>query len=380
MGTDFPAINSDPTRRDALEALALLRELIETFPFVGSAGGNVGGNAGRSVALSAILTAMIRRSLPSAPMHTFSAPTAGSGKSMLVDIASVIATGHEAPVIAQGQNEEEMEKRLGAMMIAGDAIISIDNCDYPLGGMLLCQALTQATVKVRRLGKSEIIELPCNASFFATGNNLVIEGDMTRRALHAMLDAGVERPETRKFDSNPIEVAKGRRGEFVEAALTILRAYHVAGRPTEHDALGSFADWSQLVRGALIWLGEADPCDTMEDVRKADPKLASLTTVITEWHKVFGKRPVRTRDIIDAAINKEQVAPSEWGFVYPDLREALLHVANANGNISSRGLGRWLAANKGRVVGGKRIVPGTVQNGYQEWQLETVKTPEALAA
>ena len=44
-----------------------------------------------------------------------------------------------------------MEKRLGAALIAGDRIISIDNCERPLGGELLCQALTQRILKPRVL-------------------------------------------------------------------------------------------------------------------------------------------------------------------------------------------------------------------------------------
>ena len=46
------------------------------------------------------------------PLHAFDAPEAGSGKSYLVDLASTIATGEIAPVIAAGRNEEETEKRL----------------------------------------------------------------------------------------------------------------------------------------------------------------------------------------------------------------------------------------------------------------------------
>ena len=76
----FPALPRDPDRSTALRALDFLKDLISTFPFV--------TDADRSVALSGILTALIRRSLPTAPLHGFSAPTAGTGKSMLVDLAS----------------------------------------------------------------------------------------------------------------------------------------------------------------------------------------------------------------------------------------------------------------------------------------------------
>jgi hypothetical protein len=96
---------------------------------------------------------------------------------------------------------------------------------------------------------------------------------MTRRAIRATLDAGVERPELRAFDRDPLAMVTAQRGDYVTAGLTVLRAYHIAGRPEMRAPLGSFTDWSRWVRDALIWMGEADPCDTMEGMRGADPKL-----------------------------------------------------------------------------------------------------------
>jgi hypothetical protein len=81
-GANFPSIPERPGQAAAAEALRLLDSLVATFPFV--------DRSSRAVALSGILTACVRRSLPTAPMHAFTAPTAGSGKSMLVDLISVI--------------------------------------------------------------------------------------------------------------------------------------------------------------------------------------------------------------------------------------------------------------------------------------------------
>ena len=44
----------------------------------------------------------------------------------------------------------------------------------------------------------------------ATGNNLVLVGDMTRRALLCRLDPERERPELRRFDSDPVADGQGR--------------------------------------------------------------------------------------------------------------------------------------------------------------------------
>jgi putative DNA primase/helicase len=49
--------------------------------------------------------------------------------------------------MSQGKDEAETEKRLHSAMLAGDTLISLDNCDEPLGGDVLCQILTQPSIK-----------------------------------------------------------------------------------------------------------------------------------------------------------------------------------------------------------------------------------------
>lgn len=369
QGERFPLLPREPDRATALRALGFLRDLIASFPFVTP--------ADQSVALSAILTTLIRRSLPTAPLHGFNAPTAGTGKSMLVDIASLIATARPAPVIAQGKSEEEMEKRLGAALIAGDVLIAIDNCEEPLGGELLCQAMTQTSLKVRILGKSMNAEVPSNATMFATGNNLTLAGDMTRRAIRATLDAGVERPELRAFDRDPLAMVAAHRGDYVAAGLTILRAFHVAGRPTQTVPLGSFTVWSAWVRDALIWLGEADPCETMEGMRGADPKLEALTAALEEWRSVIGTDRVTVREIIEQAAAQQTQLFGKPEFVNPEFREALLRVAGEGGAINGTRLGKWLSQHQNRVVAGRRIVAAGTTGNRARWQLDIANADAA---
>lgn len=369
QGERFPLLPREPDRATALRALGFLRDLIDSFPFVTP--------ADRSVALSAILTTLIRRSLPTAPLHGFNAPTAGTGKSMLVDLASIIATSRPAPVIAQGKSEEEMEKRLGAALIAGDVMIAIDNCEEPLGGELLCQAMTQTSLKVRILGTSMNAEVPSNATMFATGNNLTLAGDMTRRAIRATLDAGVERPELRAFDRDPLAMVAAHRGDYVAAGLTILRAFHIAGRPSQTVPLGSFTAWSAWVRDALIWLGEADPCETMEGMRGADPKLEALTAALEEWRSVIGTDRVTVREIIERAAAQQTQLFGKAEFVNPEFREALLRVAGEGGAINGTRLGKWLSQHQNRVVAGHRIISAGTTGNRARWQLDIVNADAA---
>ena len=360
-GETFDPIPRDPSKGDAIGAMGLLKGLISTFPFV--------ADSDRSVALSGILSTAIRRSIETAPLHAFTAPVAGSGKSMLVDLASMVASGRQASVISQGASEEELEKRLGASLLAGDVMVSIDNCESPLGGELLCQVLTQPALKIRVLGKSINVEVPSNAAIFATGNNLSVIGDMTRRTLMCSLDPNCERPETRVFNVDPLALIRAERGRYVTAALTILRAFHVAGRPRQVNPLGSFESWSNWIRSALIWVGEADPCVTMEKVRATDPKLEALATVMQNWATVIGEARTSVKAAIDSATSSTVEYSGRTIFQYPDFREALLVVAGEGGAVNSRRLGKWLSSIKGRMVGGTKIVDDGILKGIGQWKL-----------
>src|SRR5262249_42222547 len=191
-GEMFPPIPQQPSKHDAGVALAVLQELIATFPFVTP--------ADRSGAISALLTTLDRHAMANAPLHAFTSPAAGTGKSLLVDLAAILATGRRMPVISPGQTEEELEKRLGAALLAGDVAISLDNCEHHLEGVFLCQAPTRQKLNNRLLGRSKNVETPVNAIIFATGNNITIAGDLTRRTLMCALDAHCEHPERRNFN------------------------------------------------------------------------------------------------------------------------------------------------------------------------------------
>jgi DNA-directed RNA polymerase specialized sigma24 family protein len=348
----FPPIPLSPTLQDARDALKYLDEtLLEEFPFV--------EKIDRSVALSAILTALDRRAMATAPLHAFTSPVAGTGKSMLVDLASILASAEFAPVIAQGEDEREMEKRLGASLIAGDQIISLDNCDREVSSSFLCQALTQQRLKIRLLGFSRHVDVPITATFFATGNNLVIASDLTRRTLLCQLDAGMERPELRSFKRNVLETARAERGPLVAAALTVLRAWHLARTAIGIEPLGSFEEWSFRIRQPLMWLDRIDPCESITTVRESDPSRSLLITVLEQWKLCLGFAGTHTiKQVIERAL------------VDQDFFNAIVPVASTSqGTISNQRLGRWLSKNEGKIANGLKLQRAGLVNGFPLWQV-----------
>jgi hypothetical protein len=369
--TDFE-IPERPTKDQARTALNILIDLINEFPFVDEEGNNMTGkpSAGRSVALSHFLTGTIRRSLDRAPLHGFDATAPGTGKSLIIDTSAMISMGHECPVISQGGNEEETEKRLGASLLAGDTMVSFDNCEKPLGGVILNQALTQSLLQIRILGTSDQPSVPSDALYSATGNNLAFIGDMPRRTLVARLDPKTEHPELREFKTeNPVERVRRDRARYVAAALLVLRAYEVAGRPRQCSQLGGFEDWSDRVRSPLIWLGEPDPRVTQERARASDPRRQALIAVLHHWREAVGPAEVTSKELIEIATAQ---IPNSGSFLWPDFREALLNVAGEGGHINSRRLGYWLRGVKGRVADQMRIEEGASLHGDNRWKLSVL--------
>jgi putative DNA primase/helicase len=360
-----------PTRADAEQALETLKALLTGFPFVTA--------VDRAVALSGLITPVVRGALNVVPFHGFRASTAGSGKTYLVDLASAISTGRPCPVVAAGQTEEETEKRLVGLLICGFPIVSIDNINGELGGDLLCQLIERPLIRVRPLGKSEIMELESRATVFGTGNGLRVRGDMTRRSLLGNLDAQMERPELREFNTDPMQEVLSDRGKYVAACLTIVRAYAAAGHPGQLPALASFEDWSDSVRSALVWLGCEDPVISMEAARDDDPDLAELREVLGMWKAHLGSGSgyaFTARDAAKTACKREVSQMGEpTDFTYPEFRDVLLRIAGDRGNVNTRKLGNWLLDHAGRIVGGLRVVklPGMDRSGVVRWNVQETR-------
>ena len=354
-----------PTRSDAETALGRLKWLLTGFPFV--------SEVDRAVALSLLITPVVRGALSVAPLHAVKANTAGTGKSYLVDLASAITTGRPCPVVAAAANADETEKRLVGLLLAAFPIVSLDNVNGELGGDILCQAVERPLIRVRPLGRSDIMEIESRACIFATGNALRVKGDMVRRSLVCSLDAGMERPELRSFQSDPVAEAIADRGLYVSACLTIVRAYITAGYPDVLPPLASFEDWSGVVRSALVWLGCPDPCVSMEAAREDDPELTEMREILTLWQQTFGQEGKTVRDVAEEASSRK---PTQMGeptdFAAPELRDALLRVAGDRGNISTRRLGKWLMDHEARIVGGLRIKrDGMAHGGIARWAVRS---------
>jgi len=263
-------------------------------------------------------------------------------------------------------------------------VISIDNINGELGGDALCQIIERPVVDIRILGRSESVRIEARGTcLFATGNNFTIVGDVCRRAITTNLDPEVERPELRQFDFDPVERVLANRGEYIAAALTICRAYIVAGRPNPAPRLASFEGWSDTVRSALMWLGQEDAVKSMENARAEDPERVELSDMLESWGSVIGTGPgsrMRLAAVLLKGLSQtRQLEGSDMEPSYPDFNAALLTMAqrsaSRNGKSAppdARMFGKWLQRFKGRIVNGKRFMSLPNEKHGSEWWVELV--------
>ena len=356
----FDPIPQEPTRDDAIAALEVLKDLIKAFPWV--------ADSDRSAALAAILTALVRKSLRTSPLFAFRAPKMASGKSLLVDVVSLISTGSPAAVMSYGKDEDETRKRILALLLEGAGVISIDNVERPLGDPVLCSVLTQELWKDRVLGISKTATVPTTATWMATGNNMMFEGDITTRVVPCDLDPQCERPEERKFDVNLHAYVPEHRGRLVPAGLTVLRAFHVAGCPDQKlSVFGRFEAWSELVRTALVWCGEPDPTAGRSRLESYDPVRRQIYSVLGAWHEVFGERAVTAAEVVKTITADGQSEPRKA--LYEELAQV---AADHGGRLDSRRLGNWIVRHERRIERGLKVERMGLRQNAMLWRVVKV--------
>lgn len=247
----------NPTRADARAAVELFEDLLSDFNFLEP--------ADFSTWLAAVLSPLVKSATANAPAPLFcvSAASPGAGKTLLTDLIAKIVTGGNAEVRPYNPKDPgEWGKRLTAFVKAASSVSVFDNANGPIGDEGLDRLITSSTWSDRILGASDAPPLPNVTTWLATGNNIEPVGDTVRRSAVIRIDVNVERPHERTdFVRKDLGAyVLEHRAEFLSAALTILRAYQCAKRPAQNLASwGSFGVWSELVRGALVWVGLADP-------------------------------------------------------------------------------------------------------------------------
>jgi hypothetical protein len=365
------SVPARPTKDDGRAALQwLLSTAYADFPYA--------DDASKAVAVSSLLTAIIRPAIGCAPVHAFSAPQFGAGKSLQASFAAIVATGQKPAMLSPGHDQSEFEKRVDAAIIQADPVVIVDNVSRALTGDNLCAALTSDRATVRPLGSSIPLQVRTSAFWMATGQNLSVKKDMHRRTVISYVDARMERPETRSgfaIADLPSWAAENRM-RILSAVYTMLRAHAQAGFPSEGEKLlGNFETWSRRVAHCLVWLGMVNPVRSQERLREDDPEItnrASLFLELARWQDEWEMRS------------------SQRAWTLSELTGAITSVMNPQRELAAAvavgifngatGLAYWLRSHKnvivetttsdGADVAYRLETAGTARGGVVRWEVK----------
>lgn len=372
--TQFPPIPAQPTQQDAAAAAAELLDVVIDFPF--------NSDAHRAAWVAGVLTPLARYAFSGpAPLFLMDANVRSAGKTLLADLIGEIVSGRSMPRTPQAPDENEEIKRITAIALDGTRIVLIDNINRPLGSGAMDAVLTGTTWSERILGKSERVDLPLLAVWYATGNNITFKGDTARRCLHVRIDSDLEKPELREGFKHPKLQAwvQEQRPRLVMAALTILHAYCVAGRPAMgFKAWGSFGGWSDLVRSAVVWAGLPDPGDTRAELDEVDTDSSNLADLIAGWEELPNNWGLTGCTVARAL---QALQDDLTGRRYPRLRSALGELCQQSSGHppTARKVGIALRRFRGRVIARRRLQT-RVLDGNNLWFVQRVDAETPIGA
>lgn len=348
---DFPPLDTSCSIDDARAARDRLMYPFSEFPFA--------TDGARSAYLAHLLTEAARLSIDTAPMFWYTAPDAGTGKSLLSDMPSLIVQGRLPPRRSWPRTEEELRKQLFASLLIGDRSMIFDNVPsgFKVRTAELCAIITSPVWADRILGASKIVTVQNRLTLVASGNNVTPAGDMSRRSVVIRLDANMEHLRERRFEIENLRgYVREHRVELLMDALTILSAYrHYRPQPREFPVpLPSFESWSERVRNAIIWLGMADPLENQDDETDND------NGAVGEAFQALGPTflsPFTASDI------------SRLVGANDSLNRALIDAGCAEPYESMK-VGYWLRDNRDRIAGGWKLIRLKLRDGINRWQFQ----------
>ena len=198
-----------------------------------------------------------------------------------------------------------------------------------------------------------------------------MSSDFARRVQPVRLSYPAERPEDRDASAYTIPDLKtwvhDNRARLWAAAITLVRAFIVAGRPRPARAVksyGSFEGWDATIRHALLFAGAADPDRARQEFReRADTErdsLADLLRLLRDLSTVrHGGGPMQAQDILKACVDAQGNET--------ELLRALRDLGVRGGAPTTRGVGKALASIRDTVCDGLRLEGKPDRNGAMKW-------------
>ncbi len=390
------------TQEDARAAAAELLYLIKQFPFEDDPDGrNEWTSPQRSCWVTALLTPIARWAFVGAsPLFIFDANKAGIGKGMLVnDMIGGIVLGRAPDWVTATDDEDEERKRMTSKIQAGLSILLIEEIVKPFGSPAMQALITECVWAERLLGTNDAPRRDVAMTLYGAGNAVQFKSpDIRRRTAVMRLVTDLEQPEERKGFDIPDMGAHIRehRARIFRAALVMLRAWYLAERdastlPGWGGPWGLRGSWDQVVRGAVVFAGLADPiaCKASNVEPGAEEGVTDMVIGLEEAARIIDpkEREVSTGDLLTALKGNDEARKQSFGSGlvaqnFPKLRraiEALLpHLKGTTPNVIA--LGKLLGKQREKPVRDgdeqrKWIRSRTGSGNVTLWRVEVLRDP-----
>lgn len=356
------AVSETPSASECADALDRLMTVIRYVPFRLDA-------EARAVWVAAVLTRFARFAFRgNIPMFVVSANVKSAGKGKVVDSASIITDGRGADKAAFKNDFGEDDRVILSYLMDDTPNVCLDN--IPRGKVLESAAyesmLTTPNFSGRVIGTSKNKRV----SFFttlwwATGNDLVTGGDISRRVLRMDIEDLSGEPKDRVLgipeSQRDMEAFVFKnRATLVRSALTLLRGWYAAGSPRASiPPFASYDAWSSVVRQCVVWCGLPDP---ILSVGKAsdDDVLDGRVFLFRHLREACGEGGALPSELC-ALLKKDSQSPSQK---HEKFRKFLINDCKVRIDESGGSLGHYLTKLVGEVV--------TDEHGVG-WVLQKVK-------
>jgi hypothetical protein len=207
---------------------------------------------------------LVPRFIGSKPAALFNGNQPELGKSILAQMIAILRDGQSTETASYNSNDEEFEKRLGAIVRRGVTTIIVDNAkgrarNPRIESACLERSITDPILSFRLLGQSASIRAENSHIFCITANTPDVSRDLVSRSIVINLFYEGD-PERREFSiADPEGYAQQHRLELLGELIGMVERWKANGMPRAkaHSRFNK-RGWGNIVGGILDVAGEPD--------------------------------------------------------------------------------------------------------------------------
>ena len=344
---------------------SVLADLVHDFPFA--------SDADRINFYGLLLTPIVRPALGgNVPIHVVHSPLERTGKTKLIEeVLGGVILGRPTPAMQFSASEEERDKRILALLTRAENIIHLDNLRNYIDSASLASLTTGTTYMGRILSRSEMVTAQNNLTIAASGNNVKMTGELSKRCVSIQLMPVSDHPENRTDYEHPDlrSYVTAVRGSVLGCLLGMIENWRAKNQPAYSSTLGGFEKWSHVIGGILAVNGlEGHRGNQSEWLARTDSAAEELRAFVDLWaaseerdatgYLRFGLgKLVMARDLFELATNN-------------DLFGDLMAAGSTRSQLSAFGR-RVLAQNQDTPIGSYRIRKCS-SGSANLWKLEEI--------